>query len=61
MEENCCVLDICLMKLSKTRETSASTVGISTNIQSGYLHCNSVAITFGRLVEIFTEDEQLLN
>jgi hypothetical protein len=61
MEENYCVLDICLMELSKTLETLVSTVGILTNIQSGYLHCNSVVFTFGRLVEIFTEDEQLLN
>ena len=42
------------MELVRTRETSAITV--QTNIQSGYLHCDSVTITFGHLVERFTQD-----
>jgi len=50
------VVDICMMELSKTWETAASKLGTPTNIQPGYLHCNSLAITFGRLVEHFTQD-----
>ena len=56
VEGHCRVLDICLMELSKTRETSASIVVTPTSVQSGYLHCNSVAITLSLLVEYFTQD-----